>query len=73
MSMRMDAGFEMEQIGTLFVRVGSPEGGLRGWVVPQGCSPQKVNVPSKKELLVNSICFVHIPWCFHGVLPCILL
>ena len=49
MSMQMDAYLEMGQIGTLFVWVGAPEGGFWGWVVPQGCPPQKVNVPSKKN------------------------
>ena len=28
--------FQEEQIGTLFVWVGAPEGGVRGWVVGQG-------------------------------------
>ena len=32
----MDAEFEKEQIGTLFVWVGAPEGGGRGWVVGRG-------------------------------------
>jgi len=45
----MDAEFEKEQIGTLFVWVGALEGGFGGWVVPQGCPPQKVNVPSKRK------------------------
>jgi hypothetical protein len=38
----------------LFCLVGALEGGFRGWVVPQGCPPQKVNVPSthtKRRLL----------------------
>ena len=48
-SMHMDAEFEKEQIGTLFVRVGALEGGFGGWVVPQGFPPQKVYVPSKKK------------------------
>jgi len=30
MSMQMDAYLRKEQIGTLFVRVGAPEGGFRG-------------------------------------------
>jgi len=30
MSMQMDAYLKKEQIGTLFVRVGAPEGGFRG-------------------------------------------
>jgi len=30
MSMQMDAYLCLEQIGTLFVRVGAPEGGFRG-------------------------------------------
>jgi len=40
-SMQMDAEFEKEQIGTLFVWVGAPEGGDRGWVVGQGVPIQK--------------------------------
>ena len=36
MSMQMDACLKKEQIGTLFVWVGAPEGGARGWVVDQG-------------------------------------
>jgi len=34
--MQMDACLKKEQIGTLFVWVGAPEGGARGWVVDQG-------------------------------------
>ena len=30
MSMQMDAYLKKEHIGTLFVRVGAPEGGFRG-------------------------------------------
>jgi hypothetical protein len=40
--MQMDAGFKKEQIGTLFCLVGALEGGLGGWVVSQGCPPQRV-------------------------------
>jgi len=32
-----------------FVWVGASEGEFGGWVVPQGCPPQKVYVPSRKE------------------------
>jgi len=46
--MQMDAYLKKEQIGTLFVWVGALEGGFGGVGVPQGCPPQKVNVPSKK-------------------------
>ena len=46
MSMQIDAEFKKEQNGTLFCLVGALE---VGWVVPQGCPPQKVNVPSKKN------------------------
>jgi hypothetical protein len=49
MNMQMDAEFKKEQIGTLFAWVGALEGGFRGWVAPQGCPPQNVNVPSKKN------------------------
>jgi len=44
----MDAYSKKEQIGTLFVRVGAPEGGFRGGI-PQGCPPQKVDMPSGKK------------------------
>ena len=36
---------------------GALEGGFGGWVVPQGCPPQKVNVPSKKNGLRHLTCF----------------
>jgi len=49
MSMQMDAYSKKEQIGTLFVRVGAPEGGFRGWVVGQGGPAQKLGVPSQKQ------------------------
>jgi len=49
MSMQMDAEFEKEQIGTLFAWVGALEGGFGGWLVPQGCPPQKVYVSSKNK------------------------
>jgi len=48
MSMQMDAEFRKQQNGTLFCLVGALEGGFGGWVVPQGCPPQKVDVSSKK-------------------------
>ena len=41
MNMQMDAEFKKEQIGTLFVRVGTLEGGFEGWVVGQGGQAQK--------------------------------
>jgi hypothetical protein len=44
MSMQMDAYLKKEQIGTLFVWMGALEGGFRGGG-PQGCPPQKVNMP----------------------------
>jgi hypothetical protein len=40
MSMQMDAYLKKEQNGTLFVWVGAPEGGVRGWVVGQGVQPK---------------------------------
>jgi hypothetical protein len=49
MSMQIDAEFKKEQNGTLFCLVGALEGGFWGWVVPQGCPPQNVNVPSKNK------------------------
>ena len=47
----MDAYLKKEQIGTLFVLVGAPEGGFRQGGV-QGGPPQKVYVPSKKNTLL---------------------
>ena len=47
--MQMDAEFKKEQNGSLFCLVGELEGGFWGCVVPQGCPPQKVHVPSKKK------------------------
>jgi len=52
MSMQMDAEFKKEQIGTLFCLVRALEGGFGGWVVPQGCPPQKIYMPSKKRRLL---------------------
>jgi len=52
--MQMDAEFIKEQNGTLFCLVGALEGGFWGWVVPQGCPPQKVYVPSKNKKLTPS-------------------
>jgi len=49
MSMQMDAYLKKEQIGTLFVWVGAPEGGVRGWVVGQGCSAQKFGMPVQNK------------------------
>jgi hypothetical protein len=52
-SMQMDAYLKKEQIGTLFVRVGAPEGGGRGWVVGQltcrGVQPQKCTCLQKNS------------------------
>ena len=41
MIMQMDAEFNKEQIGTLFVWVGALEGWFGGWVVRQGVHPKK--------------------------------
>jgi len=44
MSMQMDAYLKKEQIGTLFVRVGAPEGGFGGGgAAPAPCLPSKRN------------------------------
>ena len=43
MSMQMDAEIKLEKIGTLFVSVGSLEGGFGRWGSPQGCPLQKVD------------------------------
>ena len=53
----MDAEFKKEHIGTLFVWVGALEGGLGGGGGPQGCLPQKVNVPSKTNSLLQQAFF----------------
>ena len=47
-SMQMDAYLKKEQIVTLFVWVGAPEGGVGGWVVGQGGPAQKLDVPVQK-------------------------
>jgi hypothetical protein len=44
-SIQMDAHLEKEQIGTLFVWVGAPEGGERGGWGVQGVPTQKVYMP----------------------------
>jgi hypothetical protein len=49
MSMQMDACFKKKQIGTLFVWVGAPEGGVRGWVVGQGGPAQILGMPVQKK------------------------
>jgi hypothetical protein len=54
MSMQMDAYLKKGQIGTLFVRVGALEGGFGGWVVPQGCTPQKVRPKIIKNTLLRT-------------------
>jgi len=38
--MQMDAYLTKEQIGTLFVWVGAPEQGIRGWLVGRGVQPK---------------------------------
>jgi len=40
MSMQIDAYLKREQIGTLFVWVGAPEGGGRGWWWVRGVHPK---------------------------------
>ena len=55
MNMQMDAEFKKEQIGTLFGLMGTLGGGFGGWVVPQGCPPQKVYVSQIKNLLGQKI------------------
>ena len=40
MSMQVDAYLKKEQIGTLFVRVGAPEGGFRAGGGSGGFSPK---------------------------------
>ena len=58
MSMQMYACLKKEQIGTLFVRVGAPEGGFRGGG-GQGGPPQKVYMPSKKRT-PDSLLKIHV-------------
>jgi hypothetical protein len=45
MSMQVDAYLKKEQIGTLFVRVGAPEGGFRAGGGDQGGLARKSYVP----------------------------
>jgi len=52
MSMQMDACLKKEQIGTLFVLVGVPEG---------GSTPKKVYVPSQKK---TPTCLTHLKVAF---------
>ena len=52
MSMQMDAYLKKEQIGTLFVWVGAPEGGFGGWAVGQGVSP-KIGRACPKYFFIN--------------------
>jgi len=47
--MQMDAYLKKEQIGTLFVRVGAPEGGFRGGG-GRGSTPKSVHAFQKKLL-----------------------
>jgi len=60
MIVQMDAEFKKEQIGTLFVRVGAPEGGFRGGGV-RGVQPKKCTCPSSKKILppVGVLIFCH--------------
>jgi hypothetical protein len=51
MSMHMNAEFKKEQIATLFCLVGALEGGLGGGWSLRGVHPNKVYVPSKKNIL----------------------
>ena len=54
MSMQMDAYLKKEQIGTLFVRVGAPEGGFRGGGGGRGGHPKKYTcLPKIKTLLLG--------------------
>jgi len=57
----MDAEFKKEQISTLFVWVGALEGGLGGGV-PQGCPPQKVDVPQEGGINVAFVRQVSTPF-----------
>ena len=56
----MDAEFQTQQNGTLFCLVGTLEGGFGGWVVPQGCPPQKVYASSKKNKKAPSCAYIQI-------------
>jgi len=56
MSMQMDAECKKVQIGTLLFGWGHWKGGLGGGVVPQGCPPQKLYMPSKKNSWYYSEC-----------------
>ena len=62
MSMQMDAEIKLEKIGTLFVSVGSLEGGFGRWGSPQGCPPQKVDVPQEGGINVAFVRQVSTPF-----------
>jgi hypothetical protein len=51
MSMQMDAYLKKEQIGTLFVLVGVPEGGFEGG--GRGVHPKKCTCHPRKKILLT--------------------
>jgi hypothetical protein len=61
---QMDAYSKEEQIGTLFVWVGAPEGGFGGWVVGQGdrIPDQNWDVPSFRNFPASCLrpCLIHL-------------
>ena len=52
--MQVNVCLNKEQIGTLFVQVGAPEGGFREGGGGEGGPPQKVYMPSKKNSLLGA-------------------
>ena len=52
MCMQMDACLKKEQIGTLFVRVGAPEGRFRGGGGGRGGHPKNYKCHPKKNSLL---------------------
>jgi len=53
MSMRMDADFKKEQIGTMFYLVGALEGGFGGGWSLRGVHPKKYTCLAKNSLLLE--------------------
>jgi len=66
MSMQIDTYLKMEQIGTLFVWVGAPEGGFGWWV--RGSQPKNRMCLPSKNIFLPPVCRSP-PWKTHPP-PC---
>jgi hypothetical protein len=68
--MQMDVYLKKEQIGTLFVRVGAPEGGLGGGGGGGGATP-KIGHDVQKFFVTPPDCIVVflIIWCTVNLFP----